>query len=211
MRRHVLRILATPNMNGHRKPRRSRFLPLMLAPDNRNNNKLQRAAAINRRCQTAGADPGPAQTRCHLYFPTSRSRGAPSNVGRLCQHFCTLIIVLRARWTHLEIVTAVARWYPRNSSAGLANYMSKITVFIAAIVAFSSLNCVHRIQRALGFNRPMPAVDAFTMFWLVSGAVLLAAQGFFDFTLFDFMPETMGRLVYGLVGLCAVWHGSRQK
>lgn len=93
----------------------------------------------------------------------------------------------------------------------MALLISKISIFIAAIVAFGSLNYVHSIQRSLGFNRAMPAVDAFTMFWMISGAVLLAAQGFLDFTLFDLMSETMGRLVYGVVGLCAVWQASRQK
>ena len=87
----------------------------------------------------------------------------------------------------------------------------KVAFFVATLVAVASLNTNKRIQKALGFNRPMPKADSFTMFWMVAGAVLLAAQAIFDFALFDFMPAVIAYCVYVLVGISAVWQLSRQR
>jgi uncharacterized membrane protein YuzA (DUF378 family) len=86
----------------------------------------------------------------------------------------------------------------------------KLVIFILVLVFVASLNWWRGLQRSLGFNRPMPSVDAFTMFWMIAGGVTFCAQGFFDFTLYDFMSETWAQGIYGLVGLSAVWQASRQ-
>ena len=87
----------------------------------------------------------------------------------------------------------------------------KVVLFVAALVVVASLNANKHIQKALGFNRHMPKADAFTMFWMAVGAILLAAQAIFDFTLFDFMPVVIAYCVYVLVGISAVWQLSRQR
>jgi uncharacterized membrane protein YuzA (DUF378 family) len=46
---------------------------------------------------------------------------------------------------------------------------------------------------------------------MIAGAILLCAQGLFEFTLFDVMSKSMGTAVYVLFGLSAVWQGSRQR
>ena len=87
----------------------------------------------------------------------------------------------------------------------------KVALFVATLVVVASLNTNKRIQKALGFNQHMPKADAFTMFWMVVGAILLTAQAIFDFTLFDFMPIIIAYCVYVLVGISAVWQLSRQR
>jgi uncharacterized membrane protein len=87
----------------------------------------------------------------------------------------------------------------------------KAFVFGVAFLGIASLNGWKRFQQALGFNRHMPNTDAFTLFWMISGSVLLCAQGFFDFTLFDLISKTMALCVYGLIGACSVWQASRQR
>ena len=87
----------------------------------------------------------------------------------------------------------------------------KVALFVATLVVVASLNTNKRIQKALGFNRHMPKADAFTMFWMAVGAILLTAQAIFDFTLFDFMPIIIAYCVYVLVGISAVWQLSRQR
>src|SRR5262245_19763188 len=87
----------------------------------------------------------------------------------------------------------------------------KVAVFVAALVVIASLNANRHIQKALGFNRPIPSVDSFTMLWMAVGAILLTAQAIFDFTLFDFMPIVIAYCVYVLAGISAVWQLSRQR
>jgi hypothetical protein len=87
----------------------------------------------------------------------------------------------------------------------------KVAAFIVVVICFAALNRYRPLQRALRLNRSLPKSDAFTLAMMVSGAVLLCAQGLFEFTLFDFMPKSVGTAVYLLFGLSAVWQGSRQK
>ena len=87
----------------------------------------------------------------------------------------------------------------------------KVAVFIAAIICFAALNKYRPLQRALGLNRSLPQSDAFTLSMMIAGAILLCAQGLFEFTLFDVMSKSMGTAVYVLFGLSAVWQGSRQR
>lgn len=87
----------------------------------------------------------------------------------------------------------------------------KVALFVATLVVVASLNANKQIQKALGFNRHMPRADAFTMFWMVAGAILLTAQAIFEFTLFDFMPIVIAYCVYVLAGISAVWQLSRQR
>lgn len=88
---------------------------------------------------------------------------------------------------------------------------TKVAVFVAAMICFAALNKYRPLQRALGLNRPLPRSDAFTFSLTAAGAVLLCAQGLFEFTLFDFMPKSVATVVYVLCGLSAVWQASRQK
>jgi uncharacterized membrane protein YuzA (DUF378 family) len=46
---------------------------------------------------------------------------------------------------------------------------------------------------------------------MVAGAILLCAQGLFEFTLFDVAPKSVATVFYLLCGLSAVWQGSRQR
>jgi hypothetical protein len=86
----------------------------------------------------------------------------------------------------------------------------KVAFFVAALVVVASLNTNRHIQKALGFNRHMPKADAFTMFWMAVGAILLTTQAIFDFTLFDLMPVVIAYCVYVFVGISSVWQLTRQ-
>jgi hypothetical protein len=85
-----------------------------------------------------------------------------------------------------------------------------IVAFVGAICVVAALNLYKPLQKALAFNRPMPAVDSLTLAWIVGGGVLVCAQGLFSFSLNDLMPHSGAWIIYALIGFSAVWQGSRQ-